>query len=472
MKARKYLIAGALVLGLSAPVMAQDYVSAIETVSNALKADPTGLGSAKNAVKDYMKMFKKNPEAMVALGNAYLSNKQFAKAVECADLALKKNKNYGDAYILKGDVESLKDDGGQAAGWYQQAMSLDPTNPHGYMRYANVYRKRSPQESERALAELRKNCPDFDVDAEAAHTFYTSGQYEKAMEYFERTNLQKLSEGRIGEYALTALSVGNSLKGLDVSKVAIQRFPSNHGFLRLALINGVGAQKYDDAIRYAEQLMGANDVEKNSGDYTYYGQALLGAQKYSEAIAQFTKSLSLDSESFKNLQLISEAYAGLGDEDQALEYSKQYLSKSPNVKVSEYNKLAGIYLAKVKKGIDKELNFANAMSVYDDIIEKFPTVKDWAMYQKGNQAFLAEMPDAAIANYMPLISALENASNLSDEQKTYLKAAYRAVGYAYWGDKNDLDTAKPFFEKLYQLDPNDKLAKQALGIDDAPAATE
>ena len=157
MKARKYLIAGALVLGLSAPVMAQDYVSAIETVSNALKADPTGLGSAKNAVKDYMKMFKKNPEAMVALGNAYLSNKQFAKAVECADLALKKNKNYGDAYILKGDVESLKDDGGQAAGWYQQAMSLDPTNPHGYMRYANVYRKRSPQESERALAELRKN---------------------------------------------------------------------------------------------------------------------------------------------------------------------------------------------------------------------------------------------------------------------------------------------------------------------------
>ena len=122
--------------------------------------------------------------------------------------------------------------------------------------------------------------------------------------------------------------------------------------------------------------------------------------------------------------------------------------------------------------IDKEVNFANAMAVYDDIIEKFPTVKDWAMYQKGNQAFLAEMPDAAIANYMPLISALEGMSNLSDDQKTYLKAAYRAVGYAYWGDKNDLETAKPFFEKLHQMDPNDKLAKQALGIDDAPAATE
>ena len=46
------------------------------------------------------------------------------------------------------------------------------------------------------------------------------------------------------------------------------------------------------------------------------------------------------------------------------------------------------------------------------------------------------------------------------------------MGYIYWSSKKDLTSATPFFQKLYNLDPNDKLAKQALGIEDTPAATE
>ena len=188
-KAVKYLVMGAFVFGLTTPVMAQDYNSVIGEVSKALKEDPQAVGAAKQLVKDYMKEFKKDPAAMVALGNAYLASKNFNKAVECADLAIKKNKTFGDAYVLKGDVEALKDDGGQAAMWYQQAMNLDPKNPHGYMSYANVYRKRSPQEAENALNQLRKNVPDYPIDTETAHIFYTSGNYEKAMEYFNKANI-------------------------------------------------------------------------------------------------------------------------------------------------------------------------------------------------------------------------------------------------------------------------------------------
>ena len=113
---------GAFVFGLSAPVMAQDYISAIENVSKALKSDPSGAAGAKQVVKDYLKQFKKDPKALVALGNSYLAVKNYDQANAIADMALKKNKNFGDAYILKGDAEALKDDGGNAAMWYQQAM--------------------------------------------------------------------------------------------------------------------------------------------------------------------------------------------------------------------------------------------------------------------------------------------------------------------------------------------------------------
>lgn len=471
MKAVKYVFAGLLMMGLSAPVMAQSYESALETVSKALKADPSGLASAKAAVKDFTKSFKKDPAAMVALGNTYLAVKNYPKAVECANLALKKNKNFGDAYVLLGDIEALKDDGGEAAMWYQQAMSLDPKNPDGYMRYANVYRKRSPQESERVLNELRKNIPDYPVEAESAHIFYTSGQYDKAMEYFNKSNPEKLTEGRLGEYALAALSNENFDKGLEISKIAIRRFPSNHGFIRLALLNANSGKNYGEAVEFAKKLV-ASGADVNAGDYSYYGQALAGNGQFAEAIEQYNKAYSMDAENVKVLQLISEAYTGMGDEDKALEYAQQYMDKNPTPKVSEYNKLATIYIAKVKKGEDPQGNFAKAMAVYDKVAEKVPAAGTWAKFQKGYQAYAAELDDEALNQYLPLITELENKGSLDEDETNYLKTAYRSVGYIYWSSKKDLTSATPFFQKLYNLDPNDKLAKQALGIEDTPATTE
>lgn len=452
-------------MGLSAPVYAQGYETALESVSKALKEDPTGLASAKNAVKDFQKNFKKDPAAMVALGNTYLAVKNYPKAVECANLAIKKNKNFGDAYVLLGDVEALKDDGGEAAMWYQQAMSLDPKNPDGYMRYASVYRKRSPQESERVLAELRKNIPDYPVEAESAHIFYSSGQYDKAMEYFNKSNPEQLKESLVGEYALAALSNGDFDKGLEVSKIAIRRFPSNHGFIRLAMLNANSAKNYGEAITYAQKLINSGS-DINAGDYSYYGQALAGNGQFNEAIQQYEKAYSMDPENVKVLQLISEAYTGMGDEDKALEYAHQYMEKNPTPKVSEYNKLATIYINKVKKGVDPEANFAKAMAVYDDVAKKVPAASTWAKFQKGYQAYSAELDDEALNQYLPLINELESKGNLDEDESSYLKTAYRSVGYIYWSSKKDLESATPFFEKLYKLDPTDKLAKQALGIEE------
>ena len=485
MKAVKYLIMGALVFGLSAPAMAQDYTSVIGDVSKALKDDPQAVGAAKSVVKDYLKTYKKDPHAMVALGNAYLASKNFDKAVECADLAIKRNKNFGDAYILKGDVEAMKDDGGQAAMWYQQAISLDPKNPNGYMSYANVYRKRSPQESERVLNELRQNIPDYPIDAETGHVFYTSNNYEKAIEYFDKANISNMAEGRIGEYALSALSIGDYAKGLSVAKTAISRFPTNMGFVRLAMINGVLGKDYSEAVRFAEKLIGSNN-EINSGDYNYYGQALAGINDHTKAIDMFTKSFSMDETSFKNLQSISECYTALGNEDKALEYSTTYLDKNPDAKPSEYSKLANIYIAKVlklkeaakDKNADASLtaemdnNWNKAMGVFDNLITKYPHTGNYVKFQKGHQAYRCEKDDIALTHLTSLINELKDKSDLTEEEKGYLLNASSEVGYIYWGDKQDLDSAKPYYEIVYKLNPNDKTARQALGIEDQPAATE
>ena len=37
-----------------------------------------------------------------------------------ANAVIAKFKDYGDAYVLLGDIAAMKDDGGDAAMWYQQ----------------------------------------------------------------------------------------------------------------------------------------------------------------------------------------------------------------------------------------------------------------------------------------------------------------------------------------------------------------
>jgi len=474
-KAVKYLVMGAFVFGLAAPAMAQDYNAVINDVSKALKDDPQATGTAKQMVKDYMKEYKKDPAAMVALGNAFLACKNFDKALECADLAIKRNKSFGDAYVLKGDMEALKDDGGQAAMWYQQAMNLDPKNPHGYMGYANVYRKRSPQEAENALNQLRQNIPDYPIDEETAHIFYTSANYEKAMEYFGKASLSKMAEARLGEYALAALSVNNFKKGLEVAKAAASRFPENAAFTRLAMINGVLGKDYAEAVSFAEKLINGN-YEKNSGDYNYYGRALAGAGQHEKAIEMFNKSFSMDNTDYKNLQSISESYTALDNTDKALEYSIMYLDKNPDAKPSEYSKLAGIYIEKVKDGEDKDANWQKAMGVYDNLMTKHPHTANFVKFQKGHQAYICEMDDVAISFLTSLINELKAKESLSDEERGYMLNACSEVGYIYWAGKNDLETATPYYQKVIELDPDNKIAKRALGLDqpaeETPAATE
>ena len=127
MKKFKYLVIGALMLSFSAPVMAQVDKAALGQVKNiiASKVD------VDKQMKGFEKMFKKNPEMLVAIGQAFLEAKDPVNALKYAELAAARDKKYAKAYILMGDVAVTQDDGGKAAEMYQQAKDFDPKDPEG-----------------------------------------------------------------------------------------------------------------------------------------------------------------------------------------------------------------------------------------------------------------------------------------------------------------------------------------------------
>ena len=463
MKAVKYLVAGLLMMGLSAPVMAQEvnYKESLKPIETTLKAGNADPKAFEKELKEYQKTFKKDPKALVALGNVLAMNKQYDQANAIADGVIAKFKNYGDAYILKGDIYAMQDNGGEAATWYGQCMEMDPKNPQGYISYSNVYRKIDPQASADALDKLRAINPDYPIEAEAGHNFYSAGNYDKAYEYFSKSKTDKLEEYQYYEYAFTTYIVNKKEETLSLCESGLQKFPKDAGFQVLGLRAAVDTKQFDKAIGYAEHIMSNDSIKKNASIYTYYGLALQGNKKYEEAIAQFNKALEMKSDDPKPLQYISNVYTELGQEDKALEYNQQYMDKNPQAAPSDFMNLANIYVAKAKKEPSKKVeNIEKAINVYAKLAEKYPTLKPFAKVQEGNTAFQNEMDDKAIEAYKEVISELE-AKQCDADETGYLKQAYQYMGFIYTYDKQDFETAKPYFEKLLKIDPTNKIALDA-----------
>ena len=90
-------------IGFSATTMAQDVKSQVDAISKTIAANKNNPDAIKDQVKDFVKANKKNAEALVGLGRAYLDVKDTVNAKKYADMAIKVDKKNGAGYILQGD---------------------------------------------------------------------------------------------------------------------------------------------------------------------------------------------------------------------------------------------------------------------------------------------------------------------------------------------------------------------------------
>ena len=96
---------------------------------------------------------------------------------------------------------------------------------------------------------------------------------------------------------------------------------------------------------------------------------------------------------------------------------------------------------------------------------KWPTIAEWVYNMAGMQASKAGQDDKSVEFFNKVVSLLGNKENREDDETNTLKSALANLGYYYWITKQNLDSAKPIYEQLIKLDPNDKNARAALGLD-------
>lgn len=471
MKTIKCLLIGVLATAMSTPSMAQDNKTTIDAISKVIKANPE---AARDQVKDVYKKNKKNAEVLVGIGRAYFEAKDTANAKTYANYAIKANKNYGAGYILLGDIEVVKDDGGAAAGWYQQAIYFDPKNPDGYFKYANIYRGRSPEEAVSKLNELRAQRPDIAVDALAARILYSSNRLEQSLDYYDKvTDKSKLEDVDITNYATEAWMLQKREKSLEMARYGLSRNAHKAAWNRLVFYNLTDMGQTEEALKYADALFNASDSAKISGfDYTYYGTALKNAKQYDKAIEMLKKALAENKDNAdllnSNKKSLSDAYLAMEDFDNATLYYEEYLKNAQKTTASDMAGLAAIYTnMAVKLTGDQKIDaLKKADAVYAQLGEKFPENIDFANFMRArvNSNLDPETKEGlAKPFYEAIVHSLADKSDRDRADNARLSEAYRYLGY-YYLLKDDKATADGYWNKVLEIDPNNATAKQALGI--------
>ena len=475
MKTIKYLMIGALMLGMSAPAMAQDAETkaTIESVTNIIKEQPT---NCEEQVKAVYKKNKKNAEVVLAIGRAYYNVKDTANAKTYAELAIKADKKYAKAFILLGDIEALNENGGGAAGQYQQAIYFDPDDPEAYFKYANVYRKVSPTEAVAKLEELRAHRPDVAVDALAGRIYYLSNDFDNAIESYSKVSMSDMEDRDITEYAMALYFTQQYQKSLEVAQYGLNKKPRDAAFNRLAFFNSTDLLDYEMALYYADALFNKSDSAKFSYfDYTYYGNALIGNKQPEEAIEAYKTALTMEFDNKDKkagvLKQLSEGYKGINDYDQAIATYREYMNTVSIVSGPDYVGLGHLYtIAANDSAVTEEQKIERlkgAEAVYNEMEEKMPQFEEYTVYKKAQvNAMMDPETTEGLAKpyYEKLAGMLEPKEPLDDTDKVRLLECYRYLGY-YNLLQNNEEEANIYWNKILEIDPENSTAKRALGLE-------
>ena len=464
---------------IAAPAMAQQQDAIQEQVAAIIKA---GAPDANKQVAAIAKQNKKDVNALVSIGKAYLAVKDYANAKiyaqQAADLVSnKKAQATALPFVLLGNIAVSEDDGGVAAQMFQQAMYFDPKNPDGYRRYAQIMSKTDPVGAVNTLEELRAQRPDYPVDLIAAEIYSGAGKMTKAIEYYDKVELSQMKDYQISDYATNLFLSKNYEKSLKVATEGHNKFPRNASFNRLMMFNYTDTKDYDKALEAADKLFNASDSLKTSVyDFTYYAKALKSAGKYQEAIAAYQSLQGVkDCDAVTSMEAdksISDCYKALSNYAKAGEYLDKYLKAQTQKSFSVDEMLAQLYLDQLADDNSapdvKRAAYDKADALYEALGDQYPDNAAYVAMKRARMPFslaISQIEQLKLAgpHFAKLGEILYAKNDRSAGETKMLVDAYNAWIAYYVHANNDMDKAKDVAAKLIELDPNNANAKAVLG---------
>ncbi len=412
-----------------------------------------GKGQNVEAVKAATALYKKNkknPDIICAIARQFLANKDLDGATDFALKAQEASKNKSAAaHLILGDIWYTKDDAGNATQEYLQAIELDPKDPAAYIKYANVYKDKFPDEAVAKLEALAVERPDLDVNLLIGRCMSKGNHMKRAVLAFDKCNKDVMGIDDISDYAFAAFMSGDSQKALNLADFGAAKNDTASVFPRLRLYALTSLGENEKAVEASKTLFATIGSNKpNFLDYQFLGSALNGLGKNAEAIDAFRQAYKVAPERHEILTKVAASYSLMKDFDSAVSTMNEYFSivGADAETFDNYSTVGDIYMAKARAleetdTIAMQTAVEAAFEAYDKAIAKKPN-SFLGYYNKGVAQYAFHNPAGALESFGKAAEIIE----ASGVNKPYLKAAYSYMGNCH-KKLGDVETGKEYQAK-------------------------
>jgi tetratricopeptide (TPR) repeat protein len=391
------------------------------------------LNEAIRNFEDAYKLDNKNLTNMIALGDAYLDNGEGGKALSKYESAAEVNPKLTMAFVKIGRLNARGRIWDDAITAFKKASALEPD-------YAVPHK-------------------------ELYESYFLSKQYDKAKPEFKRyIELNKEDADAKSKFVSFLFSIKEYDQCATEATQMLASDANNFVLMRASAYANYELKRYKEGLEYAKRFWVAAPTAKiRPLDYVYTAKLATQNQDTALALKYFNQALAIDT---NNGELLSDYSKLMWSTKRYPEAIANYTKKIARFGGTFYDYY---YIGRSNYAIANSMKtdkagavpyYVAADSAFAQVTVKYPTQPDgWQYRAKCNNNLDPEMKTGgAKPFYEEFIKVAEKATDPS-KYKRGLVEAYDYLG-AHALNGGDKGTARGYFTKSLELDPNDELAKE------------
>ena len=363
---------------------------------------------------------RKNPTVLLGIAEAYNMNQDFDKTKKYAMPALEVQPDFAPSYVLLGrhcqyKFEHYGDSAYRdtAIIYYKKAMEVNPLYPDSYDYYAIMKGTEDPEGVLRQFLQLRDQRPDLNIGGTIAALQVNvarkapddtlgikMGLLKRGITTYEEQGNENLTLDELNQYCSALdLAVDWSKEAdvknfyrekiVNVATFAHEKEVTDPRFLSVLLAANYGLERYQDAIKNANELFQSADTAKLHYRYMPYDY------RY-KALSMFSLE-SIDSLSTGNVGLdaaVDEIEKGT-ETGLALSEDMSITMQQRELAVAQYNAMSGD-VTKIVNALIAKGKYDQALHIreYQKSKKSEPTFNDWLYLINVLQAKYENAADA------------------------------------------------------------------------------
>lgn len=444
----------------------------------AVSARQDNFDNAKVGLDKAVELNSKNdPKVFLGVAEAYMgySTKDKVKAqsfLKEAELYLYKVQklapNDAESYVLLGKLYGLQGVEELEQSMYEKAIEKDPKYIYGYYRLGQLFKKQQKyQEAADKFMKATEIDPGFGpVYKEMAEMWMLAKKYDKAEEninkYLEIMGADKSSRIihlqilYLGDQFDKVITIGEPVLK-DTNATVVKRLLA-YSYVKKA------SPEADKSLNWFKAYWEATKTNPGAiiaADYENYGKALQLKGDFDQAVVNYEKAMEKAKEkgepNYELYNSIADMYKEKKDTVNRIVYLRKYIqSNATKYQLKENFTLGQTYF--------QFKDYMHADSVFDVMTQKMPDLHiGWSWRGRCNAAMDPGSKDGkALPYYQKVLDLLGSDQEKIAKYKGDYITALNYFGSYYTVVSENLDIAKPYWQQILDVDPENVNAKNGM----------